>query len=263
VARAAKNRAGGALAFVPTNAERLRPRLTFMTIVCRSKKFIFVHLHKCGGTSVEQAFAPHARWNDLIVGSTFWGELLQPLYKRRYGLTKHSRAGTIRQAVGPELWSQCWTTALVRHPLRIYESFYGWMSEMADGYMARKGLDRGEFARLCAGNSRFPAFARWPIAQIYAESKDFPEFVEALLARRWMAESMTDRLSQGGSIIVDDVYKLEEIERFWQAFEERTGLRLARLHANRSKATHYQWDPRHVAEIQRRFRDDFVNFRYE
>src|ERR671918_1169665 len=63
-----------------------------MTIVCRSRKFIFVHLHKCGGTSVEQAFAPHARWNDLVIGSTFWGELLQPLYKRRYGLTKHSRA---------------------------------------------------------------------------------------------------------------------------------------------------------------------------
>jgi hypothetical protein len=234
-----------------------------MTIICRSRKFIFVHLHKCGGTSVEQAFAPHARWNDLIIGSTFWGELLQPLYKLRYGLTKHSRAQTIRQAVGQEFWSDCWTTALVRHPMRIYESFYSWISGMADSYMARKGLDRAQFASLCASNPRFPAFARWPLTLAYAESKDFPEFVEALLAHRWVADTMTDRLSHDGAIIVDDVYKLEEIESFWQALEARTGLRLERLHANRSEPRQYRWDPRHVEMMHQRYREDFVSFRYD
>jgi hypothetical protein len=234
-----------------------------MTIVCRSRKFIFVHLHKCGGTSVEQAFAPHARWNDLIIGSTFWGEWLQPLYKRRYGLTKHSRASTIRRAVGPQVWSDYWTIALVRHPMRIYESFYDWVAEMADGYMARKDLDRDQFIRFCRTSAFIPSFARWPITHAYADSASFPEFIELVLARRLMAETLTDRLSQAGAVIVDEVYRLEEMDRFWQAFEGRTGLKLERLHANRSKARAHAWEPRHVEEIHRRFRDDFVNFGYE
>jgi hypothetical protein len=233
-----------------------------MTIVCRSKKFIFVHLHKCGGTSVEQAFARHAHWNDLIVGSTFWGEWLQPLYKRRYGLTKHSPARAIRRAVGPQLWTDYWTIALVRHPMRIYESFYGWISEIADGYMARKHLDREQFARRCRGNALPAWFGRWPITQAYADTTSFPEFVEVVLARQLMAETLTDRLSHAGALIVDDVYKLEEIDRFWQEFEARTGLTFQRLHANRSKQQVYDWEPRHVEEMHRRFRDDFDNFHY-
>ena len=104
-----------------------------MTIICRSKKFIFVHLVKCGGTSVERTFAPHARWNDLIVGSTTWGERLQPLHQRLFGLTKHSPAKKIVGAVGRDVWSDFWTVALVRHPLRIYESLYSWIGEIVEG----------------------------------------------------------------------------------------------------------------------------------
>jgi hypothetical protein len=234
-----------------------------MTIVCRSQKFIFVHLHKCGGTSVEQAFAPHAHWNDMIIGSTQWGEWLQPYYLRRYGLTKHSPALDIFRAVGPQMWSECWKVALVRHPLRIFESLYGWIADIVESYKTRHRLTADQFAYLCA-NDKLPAtFARWPTTQAYAESAGFAEFIDILLTREWMTETLTRRLSRGGKLIVDDVYKLEEIDRFWKDFEARTGLMFTRLHANRSNPQEYPWDERHIDEIHRRFSADFVNFRYE
>jgi hypothetical protein len=94
-------------------------------------------------------------------------------------------------------------------------------------------------------------------------SGSFPEFVDVLLTRDWMTQTMTRRLSHSGSLIVDDVFKLEEIDRFWPAFAARTGVRLEPLHANQSRPQHYDWDARHVAMMHARFRDDFVNFKYE
>jgi hypothetical protein len=74
---------------------------------------------------------------------------------------------------------------------------------------------------------------------------------------------MTARLSRDGAVIVDDVFKLEDIDRFWETFEARTGLKLERLHVNQSRSRRYQWDERHIAEIRRRFAADFRNFGYD
>ena len=74
---------------------------------------------------------------------------------------------------------------------------------------------------------------------------------------------MTARLSRAKSLMVDDVFKLEEIDRFWQALEANTGLTVQRLHTNQSKKRDYQWDERHIAKIRRRFAVDFRNFGYE
>lgn len=222
-----------------------------------------MHLHKCGGTSVEQAFAQHARWNDLIVGSTRWGEALQPVYKRLFGLTKHSPARQIADAVGAELWSACWTIALVRHPLRIQESFYGWMCDLIEQHMATHGLDRDQFVRLFHEGKISAKFAQWPITQAFADSSGFSEFIALMLERELLMRTLTSRLSRSGSQIVDDVYKLEEIDRFWDAFAERTGVRLEPRHANKSAQREYHWDRHHIEEMYRRYGKDFINFGYE
>jgi hypothetical protein len=232
-----------------------------VTIVCRSRKFIFVHLTKCGGTSVEQAFAPHARWNDLIVGSTVWGERLQPVYRRLFGLTKHSPARQIEQSVGAEMWSQYWTVALVRHPLRVYESFYAWMADVVDDYTRKQHLDRDQLVERYRKGALRAWFTDWWVARPYLESTCFAEFMDIALTQP--PRSMTARLSRKGAVIVDDVFKLEEIDRFWETLEARTGLKLERLHVNQSRSRNYQWDERHIAEIRRRFAADFRNFGYD
>jgi hypothetical protein len=234
-----------------------------VTVVCRSRAFVFVHLLKCGGTSVECAFAPHARWNDLIVGSTAWGELLQPLYKRLYGLEKHSSAAQIKNVIGADLWTRYWTVAMVRHPLRIFESYYSWIAEIVDSYIERHRLDHDRFAYLCHNDQLRKPFARWQATRAYAGSRCFADFVEAALKQPLLTTTMTRRLSQSGAMIVDDVYKLEEIDRLWEAFEARTGLTLERLNVNQSRKRECEWDSRHIEQMYRVFEPDFVNFNYE
>ena len=105
-------------------------------------------------------------------------------------------------------------------------------------------------------------FAQWPVTQAYAASTCFPEFVDVALKRGLLKVTMTRRLSRAGAVIVDDVFKLEEIDRFWEAFEARTGLRLDPLHVNKSRAQAYQWDKHHIEAMYRRFEVDFVNVNY-
>ena len=44
-------------------------------IICHSRKYVFIHIHKTGGTSVESALEPTLHWNDLLLGSTPFGEV--------------------------------------------------------------------------------------------------------------------------------------------------------------------------------------------
>jgi hypothetical protein len=234
-----------------------------MTIISKSRSFIFVHLPKCGGTSVEQAFAQHAGWNDIIVGSTPLGEFLTPYYRWRYGLKKHSAATAIRSAAGPQLWDCAWKAALVRNPMRAFESLHGWIAGLADGYKTQQQIDHAEFVRRTNAGALPGFLGRSRVARAYAATTDFPQFIDAALKARLLPRSQTRCLSDGGRIIVDDVFKLEEIDRFWQALETRTGVKVERLHANRSARAAYHWDARHILDVAARFRDDFTNFGYE
>ena len=54
-------------------------------ILGKHKHFIFIHLEKCGGTSVENALAPYLLWDDIIMGSTHFGEQLQAFYFNYHG----------------------------------------------------------------------------------------------------------------------------------------------------------------------------------
>ena len=82
-------------------------------IISPYKEFIFIHLEKCGGTSVETALEPYLAWHDMIIGSTNFGESIQSLYFNRFGvdkvksemLWKHSSAQEIYQFVGPDNWN--------------------------------------------------------------------------------------------------------------------------------------------------------------
>lgn len=234
-----------------------------MTIISNSKQFIFVHLHKCGGTSIEAAYSKHARWNDLVIGSTPLGEQLQHIYKELHGLHKHNTARDIRDIVGPDVWANYWTVSLVRHPLRIYESFYGWISLIVERYLEKHGITREEFARRFQRGEIVEPLAAWGSTRAYAESNNFNEFMDVVLAKELLPKSLTSRLSDEDHVIVDNVYKLEDSEKLQQDFEERTSIRLERLHLNKGKPLTYEWDQRHVEEIHKRFEIDFRTFGYE
>jgi hypothetical protein len=147
--------------------------------------------------------------------------------------------------------------------MRAFESLHGWIAGLADGYKTQQQIDHAEFARRMNAGSLPGFLGRSRVARVYAAATDFPQFVDAALKARLLPRSQTQWLSDRERIIVDDVFKLEEIDRFWQALETRTGMKVERLHANRSANATYHWDVRHIHDVAQRFRDDFVNFGYE
>lgn len=92
--------------------------------ISNSKKFIYIHLHKCAGTSVEVALSNTLQWNDILIGSTKEGETLQDTYRKLFGLHKHSSAQEIKDVVGDVVWDGFFRFSTVRNPYSLAVSQY-------------------------------------------------------------------------------------------------------------------------------------------
>lgn len=95
-----------------------------MAIINHSHKFIFVHIPKTAGTSLTSALARYTHYCDLEIGGTAFGEQIQPAYRKRFGLSKHSTAKEIRNLVGTVAWAQAFTFSFVRNPFSRCLSTY-------------------------------------------------------------------------------------------------------------------------------------------
>lgn len=95
-----------------------------MSFINRTKKFIFVHVPKTGGTALSVDLAPLTTIWDIEVGGTHFGELSQAAYEHRFNLRKHSSASEIRRIVGDGVWQDFFTFAMVREPYsRVVSTF--------------------------------------------------------------------------------------------------------------------------------------------
>jgi hypothetical protein len=141
-------------------------------IISHSKKFIFIHLEKCGGTSVETALEPLLDWQDIILGSTEFGEKVQEAYFDRYGfdkvkkemLWKHSTAKNIFNTLGKEKWQEYKRLSIVRDPIQLIHSLY-WFSNAAVTY--HLGEIDEDFWRSCFKTRTFPN--TWPYRERYVQ----------------------------------------------------------------------------------------------
>ena len=65
-------------------------------------------------------------WEDLIIGSTDFGERIKNFYKTKFGLHKHSNASEIIEVLGEKKWKSFKTFTTVRDPKTLYQSYYNW-----------------------------------------------------------------------------------------------------------------------------------------
>lgn len=106
-------------------------------LIIESKKAIFIHAEKCGGSAIEATLDKHLEIYDIRIGGTRFGEAVQGPFRKRFNLHKHSKAREIRRVLTPEKYQDYFVFCFVRHPLSRIISAYrylrsgSWNSEVA------------------------------------------------------------------------------------------------------------------------------------
>lgn len=233
-----------------------------VTVLSVSREFVFIHLHKCGGSSFETAYQAVSNWNDVVLGSTPEGEALQEIYRPLHGLDKHSPAKRVKAVIGDECWNRYWTFALIRHPQGTYESFYRWIPTVLQRNADKAGMSIQDLAKVDPEKPGF-GFLKWGASRAYLASEDFPGFVHHVLENRLLPGTIYSRLAQEGQLIVDDVFKLEEIDSFWAVVSERIGVDLSSMRVNAGEKKVTVWTPEMRDAIAANHKKDFAAFGYE
>lgn len=147
-------------------------------IICHSNRYIFVHIHKTGGSSIEVALEPTLQWQDILLGSTPFGEQANRHYSQRFGITKHSSISDIYRLQASERLRKYKVLAVVRDPLDRAVSLYNFISGVIGNLssVAERSLDelREHHQSLSCQYRQLS----WPSSIAFLESRgDFAAFV--------------------------------------------------------------------------------------
>ena len=95
-------------------------------IISNSKKFIFIHIPKCGGTSVSSFFERRLLPQDITLNLNphqGWEKYLEE-FRNKFNLFKHSTALEIADAMGHEYFCKYHVFTFCRNPFsRAYSAF--------------------------------------------------------------------------------------------------------------------------------------------
>lgn len=242
--------------------------------ISNSRKFIFIHLHKCAGTSIEVALSRTLQWNDILIGSTKEGEAMQDSYIKLFGLRKHSTAREVKEVVGDEIWNEFFKFGTVRNPYALAVSQYTYSLQhllAATQRLKMKPWIEGTFQAL-------NHYSTWPftypgvqalLATGSVNSK-FGDFIRSSKLAGWEGFS-SQRAQLGncqGELIVDQVLKVEALDGLWPGLCERLNLGaipLSRENLSKDRALdfrHFYKNPEDQAFVYERFREDFDFFDY-
>lgn len=246
-----------------------------MTIISYNQSFAFIHIQKCGGTSIEAEWSKYIRWNDFVIGSTQAGEELQPVFRQLYGIEKHMTARQLASVLGAPVFAGMRSLAVIREPLKIIESDYKFAHEVFGNFvdsLCRDPAERGAMAarvKAAVQEPNHPRIPQWWYQHHRGSIIDAilsPSF-EGYLARvaddRWhrkLADFVCDEQSR---VMVNHVLKLEEPDTIVRFFRETLGLGDFNLRwYNKGKALKLDWP----SDLRRRFREicaaDYELFRY-
>lgn len=239
--------------------------LEIFMIICTSRRFIFVHIHKCGGSSLEIGIEPFMKWNDILLGSTRLGEAINEEYRQKYGLHKHSPLSEIRDVIGNQLCNDMYAFALVRHPVGRIVSLYNFLATTVENIACCRTISIETLCRDVDLISKDVPELRWHSVRVYLDS-DFSSFIRNASLLEWdlAFRSQSDMLMTENKIAAE-WFKLEDIEQNIHVIRAKTGLDFQMPHENKSarKAIRYK-------DIQSRdydwlcslYRQDFINLGY-
>lgn len=205
-------------------------------IASHAHRFVFIKTRKTAGTSLEIALSRHCGPSDVVTRISPEDEVLRAaaggVGPQNDDTTPssyaHMGARRVIQVIGREAWDDYFTFAVERNPYDVVASSYR--------FSARK-----------------PSF-----------TKTFAEFVRT--PRRLDRLALNERLYRvGGRIVVDQVYRYEELPAAIADLSSRLGLELDLPHAKQGTGAHYRelYGPGDAEIVGERFARTIREFGYE
>ncbi len=96
-------------------------------IINNSRRFIFIHIPRTGGTTITNILSRYTTYCDIELGGTEFGEAIQNAYAKRFGIRKHSPAREVKKIMGEILWGQYFSFAFVRNPFTRALSIFNFL----------------------------------------------------------------------------------------------------------------------------------------
>lgn len=234
-------------------------------IVSFSKSFVFVHIHKTGGSSMEIALDPHLSWNDLVLGSTKIGEAINKHFASRFGLNKHSTYSEIEKICSP-LTDGMFKFALVREPVSRACSTYNFIGDVVERVLRDNDLDQEEvrsgYDQLCKTIWEL----NWSSVRAFIFSADFSEFIRSdrlAYDRAYLPQIDCLKTPDGASFIT--AYKIEEINEKLGEIEDRVGFEIELKSHNKSRLSLMKpgdAPSKDVEHLRTLYEEDYIKFGY-
>lgn len=194
--------------------------------------FLYVHIPKCGGTSLERSFAAAGVRLTGIDGKHFDARCA------------HWPARSWRGGLGAERWDSLRTFAVVRHPGALLVSLYHYQRDVV------RARDHNWIPS-------HVSFAQWMREHVDPAPSGMWQEMDA---QRWWLDDAA------GSALVDRVFDLDALALHWPRLLEwlalPSGVVLRRENATRHRPwrDYYRDSPDLIAIVRRRFAADFARY---
>ncbi len=204
-------------------------------IASHAHRFVFIKTRKTAGTSIEIALSRHCGPDDVVTRISAEDEVLRAAAggvgpqndDTDPSSYAHMGARRVIEVIGRETWDDYFTFAVERNPFDVVASSYR--------YSARK-----------------PTF-----------EKTFAEFVRS---RRVARLALNERLYRlRGDVVVDRVYRYEQLPAAMADVSARLGIELDLPHAKQGTGPHYRelYGPGDAEIVAERFARTIREFGYE
>jgi len=228
-------------------------------IISNSKGFIYLHIPKAGGTSVTTLLDPELEWNDIVLGGTPAGELMQEIWSPRFGLYKHSLPECVRAVMGDCKYEGYKKIVVVRDPIERVFSAYRYFKTLSS--TKEKWFVEAEESKRIGNLVDFRGFVcgEYFRESFMVEPRETHDFQRCFLPQSYYF----------------DKREYEEGRFFWFRLEElansldvmalhgfvRKGAALG--HENRSGDIDIDVNPDLIAELRELYREDYKIFALE
>jgi Sulfotransferase family len=217
---------------------------------------------------MELALDPFLCWNDLILGSSPFGEGLNSLYENRFGLHKHSSVSDIETICGDDICKNYYVFALVRHPVDRLCSLYNFVGSVVQKWALQRGISPKDVAAFIGSDPQASTPAlRWPSFQAFVATTSFSEFVrdERLAADNAFRTQVSRLRSLRESTIRAQFFRLEERDVWLPRVKDALRLDFNFTHTNESELKLITTDtilPEDRSYLKVRFAEDYATFEY-